>query len=170
MSNTLLVTATVFSSFFFGLFGIDWDKIDRRIEREFPTVEFVEQAAMLERILGGNEQVPLLVDVREPEEYAVSHLEDAYNFQTAADIASRFPDRDSDIVVYCSVGYRAAAVAARLQELGYTRVLNLRHAIFEWANNHRPMSNDRGPTERVHPYNRAWASLVNPELRQFGPE
>jgi 3-mercaptopyruvate sulfurtransferase SseA len=64
-------------------------------------------------------------------------------------------------VVYCSVGYRSAIVAAQLQALGYSNVLNLRHSIFEWAEKGYPLLNEAGDTNKVHPYNRAWGALID---------
>ena len=102
-----------------------------------------------------------LFDVREPEEYAVSHLKGAQNQPKANMIASKLPDKSTPIVVYCSVGYRSAAVAAELQDLGYTNVLNLHHSIFEWVEKGYPLLNDGGETNKVHPYNRAWGALID---------
>ena len=70
---------------------------------------------------------PTIIDVRLPEEYDVSHIPKADNLQSAGAIAAAFPDYAEPIVVYCSVGYRSAAVAEELASLGYTYVKNLRH-------------------------------------------
>ena len=159
----LIVSASI-SSFFFGLFGVSWEDVDARIAEEYPGVEFVAPETLLSRYEHGG--LPLVVDVREGEEFAVSHLPLALNIQTGDSLAQRYPDRNTEIVVYCSVGYRAAGVAARLEELGYTRVRNLHHAIFEWANRGYPLVNDSGGTRQVHPYNRAWGSLVDKALQK----
>ena len=161
-----IVAASV-SAFFFGLFGIDWESIDRKIEDEFPMVDFIStdslQGLYAQRIL----DFPVIVDVREAEEFRISHLPEALHLETSEEVAAQIPDRATPIIVYCSVGYRSAAVAARLEELGYTNVRNLRHSIFEWANKDLPMVNASGDTDRVHPFNRVWGSLVAEPLRQY---
>lgn len=164
----ILFVASV-SSFFFGLFGVDWESVDQKIDREFPGTTFVSTADLSHQLQ--TEQIaPVIVDVRESEEFAVSHLPGALNLQTGDAIASQLPVKETPIVVYCSVGYRSAEVAARLQELGYSNVRNLRHSIFEWAENGLPLQNSQGTTRKVHPFNRAWGSLVDSELHAYEPE
>lgn len=167
MLKTLLSYSV--SSFFFGLFGVNWDAIDRRIEREFPNVSTVSTSSLHQQ-LQQPASLPVIIDVREAEEYSVSHLQTALNIMTGEDVARQVPDRDTPIIVYCSVGYRSAGVAAKLEELGYTRVSNLRHSIFEWASKGYPMESGAGDTDKVHPFNTAWGSLVDQELRAYSPD
>ena len=61
---------------------------------------------------------PLVIDVREPFEYEVSHLPGAVHAQgdnIAELVAETAPDRP--IVLYCSVGYRSSAAVADLIQL-----------------------------------------------------
>ena len=157
------------SSFFFGLFGVDWESVDQKIDREFPGISFVSTTELNQQIQT-QQTVPVIIDVRESNEFAVSHLPGALNVQTGDAIASQLPEKETPIVVYCSVGYRSAEVAARLQELGYANVRNLRHSIFEWAEKGLPLQNQGGTTRKVHPFNRAWGSLVDSELHAYDPE
>ena len=99
----------------------------------------------------------------------MSHIPKAHNLQSAEAIAAAFPDYAEPIVVYCSVGYRSAAVAEELASLGYTSVKNLRHSIFEWAERGYGLENAAGSTAKVHPYNRAWGSLIPKELHAYSP-
>lgn len=99
----------------------------------------------------------------------MSHIPKAHNLQSAEAIAAAFPDYAEPIVVYCSVGYRSAAVAEELASLGYTNVKNLRHSIFEWAERGYVLENAAGSTSKVHPYNRAWGTLVPNELHAYSP-
>lgn len=157
------------SSFFLGLFGVNWDAIDQKIEKEYPGVTAINSAE-LQTQLSGPGQSPVLIDVREPEEFRVSHLDNALNIPSAKAVAAEIPDKETPIVVYCSVGYRSAGVAAELEQLGYTRVRNLQHSIFAWAESGLPLRNGQGPTNKVHPYNRTWGSLVNADLHAYEPE
>ena len=109
----------------------------------------------------------ILLDSREKEEYNVSHLPNAayvgyknYNFDALQEIP-----KDAKIVVYCSVGYRSGKTAEKLKSKGYTNVYNLHGGIFDWANNQKPLENDKGATTRsVHGYNDKWAEYLNKEV------
>lgn len=101
----------------------------------------------------------VFLDARAPEEYAVSHIENALwvgydSFDT--DRVAALP-RDTPLVVYCSVGYRSERIAEKLIRAGYTRVSNLYGGIFEWVNQGYPVADNQGPTRRVHTYNRQWS-------------
>ncbi len=166
-----LIAAASLSSFFFGLFGVSWESVDEKIDREYPRVQTVSTEALLTRYGESREVLPIIIDVRESEEFRISHLNDALNLQNADSIseliAQRGLGKDTEIIVYCSVGYRSAGVAADLQERGYTRVLNLEHSLFEWANKGYPMINATGQTDKVHPFNKAWSVLVNESLHAY---
>lgn len=155
------------SSFFFGLFGVSWDKVDAKIEREYPEVEFIEGAELASLYL--TDQQPIVIDVREADEFAVSHLQQALHLETGAAISAQVPDKTTPIVVYCSVGYRSAAVAAQLSELGYSNVRNLRHSIFAWAEQGRALTDGEAATSKVHPFNRIWGRLVDRTLHAYQP-
>ncbi len=133
------------------------DELDRRLEEAPP---------------------PLLIDVREPFEYEVSHLPGAVHAQgedIAELVAAADPDRP--IVLYCSVGYRSSAAVADLIQLRHSdildpvwpdildRVWNLEGSIFEWANSGRPVYRGDVEVERVHPYNEQWGKLLEPHPR-----
>lgn len=156
------------SSFFFGLFGVDWEAVDNKIEKQYPAVSSISTDELAQQYQSASR--PMVVDVREPAEFAVSHLSAAENLETGADIAARFPDKQTPIVVYCSVGYRSAAVAAELELMGYSNVKNLRRSIFEWAEKGYHLQNANGATAKIHPYNRAWGALVSEDLHAYSPE
>ncbi len=164
-----IISASI-SSFILGFFGVSWDDVDRKIEEEFPAVEFISVDALQSQFLTRPQQLPLIIDVREAGEFAVSHLTDAINLESGAEISNLVSDKNRPIVVYCSVGYRSAAVAAELEALGYSSVRNLRHSLFEWADKGLPMENLQGQTKLVHPYNRVWGSLVSTELHSYSPQ
>ncbi|MBT7227179.1 MAG: rhodanese-like domain-containing protein [Gammaproteobacteria bacterium] len=165
------IAAASISSFFFGLFGVSWESVDDKIRREFPSVKSVSTDQLRSRYEEAGEILPLVIDVREVDEFGVSHLGDALNLETAQAIvnmvAQRWLGKETEIVVYCSVGYRSAAVAADLQELGFTRVFNLEHSLFDWANKGYPMIDSSGSTDKVHPFNRAWSVLVDDSLHAY---
>ncbi|MEZ5492515.1 MAG: rhodanese-like domain-containing protein [Gammaproteobacteria bacterium] len=163
----LLVLASL-TSLFGSLFGVDWEAVDRLIASRFPAVESLTVAELYRRHQqGGN--LPPIIDVRADEEFQVSHLVNAFHLESAEQIAARFPDLEAELILYCSVGYRSAAVADALRELGYTRIVNLRHSLFEWANQGLPLVNAQGPTPMAHPFNRRWGKLLRPELHATRP-
>jgi len=162
----IIVTASI-SSFIFGFFGVDWKSVDEKIETEFPDVVFISTEQLNRQYKDGGSSLPLIIDVREIEEYGVSHLQDALNLQTVESISLRYPDRNEEIIVYCSVGYRSAKVASQLQNLGYNNVRNLSHSIFEWANKGYPLLNEEGGTEKAHPFNTAWGALLDDPLHSY---
>lgn len=113
---------------------------------------------------------PLVIDVREPFEYEVSHLPGAVHAQ-GGDIAelAAAADPDRPIVLYCSVGYRSSAAVADLIQLHdpdiLDRIWNLEGSIFEWANSGRPVYRGEVEVDRVHPYDSQWGKLLEPRLR-----
>jgi rhodanese-related sulfurtransferase len=108
-----------------------------------------------------------LLDVREPAEFAVSHLPGAIRVNPSASAREVTPRLNSGrpVIVYCSVGYRSSRLAERLIAAGVPRVSNLDGSIFAWANEGRPLVSDAGPVRRVHPYNAFFGRLLKPELR-----
>lgn len=156
------------SSFFFGLFGVDWEAVDEKIEKLYPAVSSISTDELAQEIQSASP--PIVIDVREPAEFAVSHLSAAKNLETSVDIAARFLDKQAPIVVYCSVGYRSAAVAAELELMGYSNVRNLHRSIFEWAEKGYQLRNANGVTAKIHPYNLAWGALVSEDLHAYSPE
>ena len=166
-----LIAAASVSSFFFGLFGVSWKSVDGKIEREFPSVQTVSTDVLLMRYEAADVKLPIIIDVREIGEFRVSHLDEALHLESAEAIFNVLADRglskDTEIILYCSVGYRSASVAADLKERGFTQVLNLEHSLFEWANKGYPMTSASGSTDKVHPFNKAWSVLVDEALHAY---
>ena len=108
----------------------------------------------------------VLLDAREPEEYNVSHLKEAicvgYNKFDVNNTLSKLPkDKNTKIVVYCSLGIRSEIIADRLIKEGYTNVYNLYGGIFEWKNNDFQVVDTLGkPTEKVHAFNKSWGKWL----------
>ncbi|MDZ7855030.1 rhodanese-like domain-containing protein [Sphaerotilus sp.] len=80
----------------------------------------------------------LVLDVREPDEYAAGHLPGAVNiprglleFKVSATPA--LERRDLKIVVYCKTGGRAALAACSLQEMGYVSVQSVAGGFDAWV-------------------------------------
>lgn len=121
----------------------------------------------------------ILLDIREIDEYAVSHLEGALRIDpdiTSADLVSQLPKDLSGktLIVYCSVGKRSTDLASRVKDRlmadGAANVVNLEGGIFGWHNDGRPLIAQSGPTEYVHPYDAYWKRWVKrKELTRYSP-
>ena len=77
-----------------------------------------------------------LVDVREESEWAAGHLPGAIHMGRGIierDIEKRFPETDTELVLYCGGGYRSALVAESLQKMGYTNVKSMDGGFRGWG-------------------------------------
>ncbi|WP_088892176.1 rhodanese-like domain-containing protein [Leptolyngbya ohadii] len=148
-----------------------WKALKRSIRRKFPQVQQIDSAALAAELQQRQDiqqkpeqktgQKPVLLDVRSPEEYAVSHLPDAHQISPATKDFSSLPySPDTPIVCYCSVGYRSAQLCDRLQAAGYQHVRNLEGSIFEWVNQGYPVYRNGEVVRSVHPYNAQWGLLL----------
>lgn len=147
--------------------GMSWKFVKRDIAKTYAEVPHMT----VESLAATNRAGLLLVDVREEEEYRVSHLEGAVYSQSAAAIAEHLAGTNYHAaVIYCSIGYRSAEMVRDLQKLGVTNAYNLEGSIFEWANEGHPVYDSRGVVHVVHPYNRFWGALLDKRLRGKGRE
>jgi len=108
----------------------------------------------------------VVLDAREVNEYKVSHIEgakyigyDSVDFSAVSNI-----DKDSPIVIYCSIGVRSEKIGEKLLDQGFTNVQNLYGSIFEWANKDYNLVDNAGyPTKKVHGYNWMWGKWMTNE-------
>ena len=144
------------------------ERLDKRraeVRAEFDDVVHLQPDDVL-----ALQTVPVLIDVRKPEEFAVSHLPHAMhapNTEALLEIAAAAGDRQ--IVVYCSLGVRSSKAARLLAAEGYDNVANLDGSLFRWANEGRPLVNEFGPTDKAHPFNFWWGRYLNSDLHQMAP-
>ena len=78
--------------------------------------------------------LPLLLDVREPHELAISWLPNAVNIPLGS-LAARLSELDSarELVVFCKGGTRSARALELLVSAGFKKVKNLHGGINAWA-------------------------------------
>lgn len=70
----------------------------------------------------------ILIDVREDNEYAASHVKGALHLGKGVierDIEARIPEKDAKLVLYCGGGFRSALVADNLLKMGYKNPISL---------------------------------------------
>lgn len=107
----------------------------------------------------------VILDAREPEEYAVSHIKNAvfvgYNKFNQDEFLTKVPDKDATVVVYCSIGVRSENIGEKLQKLGYKNVLNLYGGIFDWKDSGGKVYNNKNyVTDSIHTYNKKWSNYL----------
>jgi rhodanese-related sulfurtransferase len=87
----------------------------------------------------------LIVDVREPDEFASVRLDGGVALVPLSAFATRFAElpRDRQLLVMCAAGSRSVAATAHLLRNGYTDVVNVAGGIGEWERAGLPVK--RGP-------------------------
>jgi rhodanese-related sulfurtransferase len=105
----------------------------------------------------------VILDTREKKEFNVSHLKNAiwvgyHNFNLEA---LTIKDKNTPIVVYCSIGVRSEDIGEKLAANGFTNVKNLYGGIFKWVENDYPIFDAQGnSTNRVHTFTKYWGKLL----------
>src|SRR5438034_3716361 len=113
---------------------------------------------------------PLLVDVREQDEWSEGHLPGAVHVPRG-NLESRVervaPDRSHPVILYCQAGNRSVFAAKTLEELGYENVVSLAGGINDWKRHGYPLdvpSGGLGAEQRTR-YSR---HLLIPEVGEEG--
>ena len=103
------------------------------------TVPEVAPADLQSRLSGGEQIV--LIDVREPEEFARGKIPGAHTIPRGVlemQVDGRLP-REATVVLYCGVGGRSALAAKSLADMGYDKVENLQGGWSAWTNSGLPV-------------------------------
>jgi len=116
----------------------------------------------------------ILLDARELNEYQISHLKGAIyvgydNFKMKAVRKQNF-DKESKIVVYCSLGIRSEDISEKLKKAGYKNVYNLYGGIFEWKNQfHQIVDSKEKETDSIHVFSEDWAKWSQNGKKTYTP-
>lgn len=95
----------------------------------------------------------LILDVREPQEYAVGHIPGALNvprgiLEVAADPQSKgrvealAAAQNRTVVTYCASGGRSAMAADTLKQMGFEKIYSLAGGIATWSAGGMPVVKD----------------------------
>jgi molybdopterin/thiamine biosynthesis adenylyltransferase/rhodanese-related sulfurtransferase len=87
------------------------------------------------------EEDPVLVDVRERDEWDEGHIPGAVHVPRGnleSRIEGAVPDRSQPVILYCASGSRSALAAKSLEELGYETVYSLAGGYTDWKRNGNP--------------------------------
>jgi len=99
----------------------------------------IEQRELLQRL--DHHQIPLILDVRRPDEFAAGHIPAAINIPHT-EIGKRLHElgnnRNKEVVVYCESGRRAAIAAGILKKAGFTHVIHLEGDMKSWRERNLP--------------------------------
>ena len=83
----------------------------------------------------------VLLDVREESEWNKAHAKEAQYLGKGVlerDLETRFPDKETEIIMYCGGGFRSALTCDMAQKMGYTNVWSLENGyrgmiVAEWT-------------------------------------
>ncbi|WP_127845599.1 rhodanese-like domain-containing protein [Psychroflexus aestuariivivens] len=106
----------------------------------------------------------ILLDVRTPKEFNISHIKNAefinYEDFNLSNIERKY-HKNSQIIVYCSVGVRSEKFGEKLIEAGFKNIKNLYGGIFLWKNSgFNVVDFQEKPTENIHVYHKRWEHLL----------
>ena len=83
-----------------------------------------------------------LIDVREDNEWDAGHATGAKHMGRGVierDIVQTFPEKDTELILYCGGGYRSALATDMLQKMGYTNVFSMAGGWKAWKESGAPI-------------------------------
>jgi molybdopterin/thiamine biosynthesis adenylyltransferase/rhodanese-related sulfurtransferase len=101
--------------------------------KEIPEVT----AQQVNELLKNNGKSPVVVDVRESDEWRQGHLEGALPLPRGfleIKVESAVPDKNSPIIAYCAGGVRSLLAAKAMKEMGYQNVSSMAGGYAAWKN------------------------------------
>lgn len=93
-----------------------------------------------------NDDSSLIVDVREPNEFAEGHIEGARNIPLAKldeRVAELESHKAAPIIITCQSGTRSSAAGKKLTAQGFTQVHELKGGMFGWKDQNLPITKKR---------------------------
>jgi len=139
---------------------IGYESIVGHVHGGFPT--WIESGGAIEsngrltvqqlaaRVTRGGPEAPLVVDVRQPLEYASGHVPGALTI-AAGDLPDRLADlpRHRPIAMICASGYRASVAASLLRRAGFIDVIWVADGVPAWEGQGLPLERGEGPADRL---------------------
>jgi rhodanese-related sulfurtransferase len=83
-----------------------------------------------------------LIDVREDNEWQAGHAKNAVHLGRGIierDIVEKFPDKNTELILYCGGGFRSALAADNLKKMGYSNVTSMAGGWREWKAANAPI-------------------------------
>ena len=125
----------------------------RKYAQEFSEVKGIT-VRELQQLQQQGEKI-ILVDVRSPQERAVSIIPGAISIAEFESNIEQYHQNNSLLVAYCTIGYRSGKYAARLSKQGI-KILNLEGSLLAWSHIQGELVNKTGSTKKVHVFGRQW--------------
>jgi rhodanese-related sulfurtransferase len=118
----------------------------------------------------------LILDVREPAEFAAMHIAGSINVPRGVleaacewDYEDTVPElvlaRSREVVVVCRSGRRSALAAYAMQQLGYANVVSLRTGLRGWNDYEEPLENGAGEMVDPDEADRFFLPRVRPDQK-----
>jgi len=95
----------------------------------------------VKRVLRKMEDGAVLIDVREDNEWNEGHAADAVHMGRGIierDIVQIYPDKETELILYCGGGFRSALAADNLQKMGYTNIYSMAGGWKAWKDAKAP--------------------------------
>ena len=133
----------------------------------------------IEEQMNDSEPRPLILDIREPDEFSAMHIQDSlhvprgilesaceYNYEET--VRELVEARDRAIVVACRSGNRSALAACTMQLLGYQHVSSMKTGLRGWNDYELPLVDAAGNKVPVDVADEFFTTRLRPE--QMSPE
>ena len=94
-------------------------------------------AQQVNELLKNNGKSPVLLDVRESDEWRQGHLEGALSLPRGfleIKIETALPNKDAPVIAYCAGGVRSLLAAKVMKEMGYQNVSSMAGGYAAWKN------------------------------------
>jgi sulfur-carrier protein adenylyltransferase/sulfurtransferase len=111
----------------------NFQEIMAEARKEVPEVS----AQQVNELLKNNGKSPILLDVRESDEWRQGHLEGALPLPRGfleIKVESVVPDKNAPIIAYCAGGVRSLLAAKVMKEMGYQNVSSMAGGYGAWKN------------------------------------
>jgi rhodanese-related sulfurtransferase len=127
----------------------------------------------------GTDEPPLLLDIREPDEFSAMHIENSlhvprgilesaceYDYEeTVRDLVEA---RTREVIVVCRSGNRSALAAFTMQLMGYQKVSSMKTGLRGWNDYELPLVNMAGQTVAVDTADEFFTTRLRPDQMKPG--
>ena len=118
--------------------------------QDFAGVQEIDASTAIELV--GDPEV-VFVDVRDPEEQAVSMIPGAVTSEVFLAAPERY--RSQRIIGYCTISYRSGKLADKMTRRGIT-IVNLKGGLLAWVHAGGSLVRGYKPVKQLHVYGRKW--------------
>ena len=133
----------------------------------------------IEEQMNDSEPRPLILDIREPDEFSAMHIQDslhvprgilesACEYDYEETVRELVEARDRAIVVACRSGNRSALAACTMQLLGYQHVSSMKTGLRGWNDYELPLVDATGNKVPVDVADEFFTTRLRPD--QMSPE